>query len=72
MCRYEKVDSFWNNLVAVHNATRVKYGLLSRGHGKLPLPEEVPNKAIWFEDLDFGWILSARDEAGHRKILVKY
>lgn len=57
----------WNKLIKQHNAV-----LLT----ERPLTEACkrsdPARPIAFETLNFGWILSAKDENGFRHILVKY
>ena len=65
-------DSFWRSQVVKYKAVRVKFGMLRQGHGRDPKPNDVPDKVIWFETLNFGWILSAKKENGKRSILLKY
>lgn len=59
----EVSDAWFDAQVRKHNA--VKWAL-----GK---PGSPPDKAIWYETINFGYILSAVDpKTGKRKILVKH
>ena len=55
------VHETWMNMVRQHNAV-----LLRDGEN----PEDYPEKAVAYETLNFGWILSAPH--GQRKVLVQY
>lgn len=53
-------DAYWLRKITEYKA--VKY----KAH------DEQADKVIWFETENFGWILSAADEKGNRRLLVEY
>ncbi len=56
-------DPYWHRLVVKHKARHIA----ALADAKL-----YPTEAVWFETKNFGWILSARDERGVRRVLEKY
>jgi len=64
------MDTLFADLVRKHNAVHVQYagGI---GTGNLPKAESYPDRAVWFETANYGWILGPQDADGHRHILVK-
>ena len=51
----------WQSTIHEFDAVKVKY-----------IEHGPDNKAIWFETINFGWILSAKDKEGKRSILAKF
>lgn len=56
-------DTWWLNQIKKHDAVYIT---------ALKAAPRFPDRAVAFETRNFGWILSARNAAGHRTILLKY
>lgn len=57
-------DPFWLRQIAKHDAVVIATLADAKNH---------PDRAVALETRNFGWILSARDEAkGGRAVLLKY
>lgn len=61
------MNVMWKRLVKEHNAVLLTDRPLIEASKR-----SDPTRPIAFETLNFGWILSAKDENGFRRILVKY
>ncbi len=59
------IDLFFTRQVKKYGAQKIKCGITK---GNLPTAEEIPEKAIWFETQNFGWIISRSP----RRVLLKY
>lgn len=57
------VYGIWLDMIQKHTAIR-----LSNGQS----PSDFPNNPVAFETLNFGWILSAPDVDGKRRVLVQF
>jgi len=62
-------EADWQSVLREHAAVKVYLDRAEKADAMLQGPDD---KAIWFETTNFGWLLSAKDTNGKRRILAKF
>jgi hypothetical protein len=64
-------NSFWESQIEKYDAVHVKCAGSINNQNTVPI-KDVPDRNVWFETQNFGWICSKIDERGYRHFILKY